>query len=48
MLRLNGLGGDKLTEPYQRFECALSMKDADSNGKDLTVNQKCLDITHLV
>ena len=22
-------------------------KDADSNGKDLTVNQKCLDITHL-
>ena len=23
MLWLNGLGGDKLTEPYQHFECAL-------------------------
>ena len=49
MLTLNGLRGDQLTEPYQIFESALlSCKDADSNAKDLTVNQKCLDITHLV
>ena len=32
----------------EKVHSALAMKDADSNGKDLTANQKCLDITHLV
>lgn len=42
------MAGGQARADMRHFGRALFVnKDADSNGKDLTVNQKCLDITHL-